>query len=374
MDILTRVFGEMMVFATALCVALVATPVIRRAALRWRLGDKPNGRRSHQQLIPHLGGIAMVLGVAAAFAVEAIRSSGHLTGGALLTAALLVIVILGLIDDMRSLRARHKLLVQILAAAILVAQGVRLQTGVFVLDGASIFLAALTLTFLVGMLSSVNLIDGHDGLAGGVALLSAATFGVIGAMVGSPDVVVLALAVCGACLGFLVFNFPPARIYMGDTGSMMLGMVLGVAACMVSMKAPSLNTFAAVCFALGVPILDTLLAIARRVALGAPVCAADSLHMHHVLRDSGLSPRRTLAVLTGMQSFFSLLAVGAAAGWALPVLVGLGFVTVAFIAFLRAMVDLGTAPASEHPEASAPIPFRATFTGGLEERRTSASR
>ena len=211
--------------------------------------------------------------------------------------ALFTILVLGIVDDTRSLRARHKLVVQFIAAAMLIAVGFRLLTGVAVLDAASVLLVVLSLVFIVGMLSSVNLIDGHDGLAGGVSMLSAGALAAIGFMVGASGVVVVSLAVCGACLGFLFFNFPPGRIYMGDTGSMMLGLVLALAACMLTMRAPSPNMFVAVCFALGVPLLDTILAIARRVVLRSPVFAADTLHMHHVLRDGGLSPRRTLVVL-----------------------------------------------------------------------------
>jgi hypothetical protein len=140
------------------------------------------------------------------------------------------------------------------------------------------------------------------------------------------------------------------------------------------MRAPSVNTFAAVCFALGVPLLDTALAIARRIVLRSPLFSADSLHMHHVLRDTGLSARQTLVVLYAMQAFFSLLAVGAALGWVLPVIVGLGFVTVAFVSFLRMMVEGRVALVDGKPATSNAIPFQSTFTTNLPERRTSVGR
>lgn len=369
--------GDVMVFAMALAVSVAATPLVRALAVRWRLGDKPNGRSSHTGMIPHLGGIAMFLGVAVA--VVALGGGRWLagSGSAFVKAspAILTILVLGLIDDMRSLRARHKLIVQFIAATMLIVVGFRLFTGVGPFDTATVLLAALSLVFIVGMLSSVNLIDGHDGLAAGVSLLSAAALAAIGFMVGVSGVVVVSLAVCGACLGFLFFNFPPGRIYMGDTGSMMLGLVLSLVACMLTMRAPSPNMFVAVCFALGVPLLDTVLAIARRVVLRSPVFAADKLHMHHVLRDGGLSPRRTLGVLWGMQLFFSLLGVGAAAGWVLPVIVGLAFVTVAFVAFLRAMVEDRVAAENRPiPVTAKTIPFQSSFTTGLQEHRTSVGR
>jgi UDP-GlcNAc:undecaprenyl-phosphate GlcNAc-1-phosphate transferase len=244
----------------------------------------------------------------------------------------------------------------------------------WVFDISMVALIVVSLVFIIGMLSSVNLVDGHDGLAAGVAMLSAIAFGVMAVTMQMPDVVALSIAVCGACLGFLIFNFPPGRIYMGDTGSMLLGLLLALTACLITMRAPSVNTFAAVCFALGVPLLDTALAIARRIVLRSPLFSADSLHMHHVLRDTGLSARQTLVVLYAMQAFFSLLAVGAALGWVLPVIVGLGFVTVAFVSFLRMMVEGRVALADGKPATSNAIPFQSTFTTNLPERRTSVGR
>jgi len=369
-------FSDWTAFAMALVVSVVATPIVRLCALRWRLGDKPNGRRLHAQPIPHLGGIALFLAVAAAIAPFAGRWFPAGVQASLLVKAVpavLVIVALGLVDDARNLRARHKLLVQLVAALMLVAVGFRLFTGVWLLDLSA---AVVSVLFILGMLSSVNLVDGHDGLAGGISLLSAASLALIGSMLGIPGVTWVSLAVCGACLGFLFFNFPPGRIYMGDTGSMLLGLLLALTACLVTMRAPSLNMFAAVCFVLGVPLLDTTLAIARRVVLRSPLFAADTLHMHHVLRSAGLSPRRTLFVLYGLQAFFCLLGVGASMGWVLPVIVGLGFVSVVFVSFLRLMVEGRTmaAPAVAHHIAPGTIPFQSTFSAGLPERRTSVGR
>jgi UDP-GlcNAc:undecaprenyl-phosphate GlcNAc-1-phosphate transferase len=365
-------------FGSALVVSLVATPLIRACALRWRLGDKPNGRKLDTRPIPHLGGIALFLGVLAAL-VPVIGPSPLGVSSSLVIRAIpvvLLIVILGVIDDTRNLRARHKLLVQVLAAAGMVGLGYRLFTGVWMFDAWMGLLSTLSLVVIVGMLSSINLIDGHDGLAAGISILAAAAFAVIGSIAGVPHVLTLALAVCGACLGFLVFNFPPGRIYMGDTGSMLLGLLLAIMACLVSMRAPSPGMFAAVILVLGVPLLDTVLAISRRMVLRVPVFSADHLHMHHILRGSGLSPRRTLFVLYAMQTFFCLLGIGAAMGWVLPVIVGLGFTTLAFIAFLRMMVEEYTAAAAAVAQhvGAAPIPFQPTFTTSLPEHRTSVSR
>jgi UDP-GlcNAc:undecaprenyl-phosphate GlcNAc-1-phosphate transferase len=366
-------------FASALVVSLIVTPMVRAIALRWRLGDKPNGRKLHDRPIPHLGGIALFLGVLASLtAFFALTSQVGVASSIVVRAIPVVCLIvgLGIIDDTRNLRARDKLLVQIFAAAVMVGLGYRLFTGVWMFDAWMGVLSVLSLVFIVGMLSSINLIDGHDGLAAGISILSAAAFAVIGYLAGVPHVMTLALAVCGACLGFLVFNFPPGRIYMGDTGSMLLGLLLAIMACLVSMRAPSPGMFAAVILVLGVPMLDTVLAISRRMVLRAPLFTADHLHMHHILRGSGLSPRRTLFVLYAMQTFFCLLGVAASMGWVLPVIVGLGFTSLAYIAFLRMMVEeytAATAAAAQHLGANT-IPFQPKFTARLTERRTSVSR
>ncbi len=372
--------GDMTIFFAALLVSVAVTPLVRKFAVRWRLGDKPNGRKIHPGVIPHLGGIAILLGVLAGIAIA---SGAHTTVILKALPATLLIVALGLVDDTRNLAARAKLIVQLVAAAVLVGVGFRLFTGIDVLDGLSVAAALVSLFFIVGMLSSVNLIDGHDGLAGGIACIASAAFAVIGAMDGAAGVVAGSLAICGACLGFLIYNFPPARIYMGDTGSMLLGLTLAEVACLITMRAPTVNNFAAVLLVLGVPILDTLLAVARRIVLRTPLFAADHLHIHHVLRDAGLSPRKTLAVLYGLQAVLAGLGIAAATGNALPVLIGLVVVTVAFIAFLRAMiedrsVDVRVAEAIPQPvarhAASAPISFQSNFSTNLSERRTSVSR
>src|SRR5262245_36440989 len=186
-------------FASALLVSLVVTPIVRAIALRWRLGDKPNGRKLNDRPIPHLGGIALFFGVfAALITFFSLTSHSGLTSSIVVRAIPVVCLIvgLGIIDDMRNLRARDKLVVQVLAAAGMVGLGYRLFTGVWMFDAWMGVLGALSLVFIVGMLSSINLIDGHDGLAAGISILAAGAFAVIGYLAGVPHVMTLALAVC----------------------------------------------------------------------------------------------------------------------------------------------------------------------------------
>lgn len=334
--------NALMGFVLAFLVVALFTPPIRRYALKRKLGDKPNGRKIHTSMIPHLGGIGMVVGVWASLVWLAVRT--YLERGVVPDLAFRVfvpvgmIVVLGLVDDTKNLRARQKLAVQILASVFIAVAGVRLYAGVPVVDDYLLFSGALTAFYLVGMSSSVNLIDGLDGLAAGVSLISAAAFGVAAALLGAPSIVFIALSLAGACLGFLLYNFPPGKIFMGDTGSLFLGIMLGILACAVTMAEPAVTTFFGVGFILAVPMLDSWLAIARRLALRRPVFEADHRHIHHVLTSLGLSARQTLAVLYSMQAAMSVLGILAIKGFFLPVVAGAAFLVAAFSTFYRMMV------------------------------------
>ena len=338
MAVLTALIG----FVLSFLVVAVVTPPIRRYALKRKLGDKPNGRKIHTSMIPHLGGIGMVIGVWASLIVLAVLL--FLEEGVIPDIAFKVfipvgmIVILGLVDDTKNLKARQKLTVQILASIIVAVSGVRLFVGLPVVDEHLLFVGLLTAFYLVGTSSSVNLIDGLDGLAAGVSFISAAAFGVAAGLLGVPALVFVALSVAGACMGFLLYNFPPGKIFMGDTGSLFLGIMLGILSCAVTMVEPSVTTFFGVGFILAVPMLDSWLAIARRLALHRPVFEADHLHIHHVLTSFGLSARQTLAILYTMQAAMAVLGILAVKGFVLPVVAGVALLLAAFSTFYRMMV------------------------------------
>ena len=333
-------YNDLTVFVSAFFITLVATPIVRRCALRWKLGDKPNGRKIHTYMIPHLGGIAIVIGAVCGIAVGLIGDNGA-TWKMLLhrvLPAVGLIVALGMVDDMKSLRAIQKLTIQVISAVILALSGLLFYTGIPVLDGSGMLLMLISVVFLVGVSSAVNLIDGHDGLAAGVSLISVAAFAVMSAYAGSSLSFIISLTLGGACLGFLVFNFPPGKIFMGDTGSMFLGIMMALVACFLTMLKPSLFTFVAVCFVLGIPMLDAWLAIGRRIVLRSSLFQADSLHMHHVLRKIGLSPKQVLLAMYSMQAFLAILGVFVFMGYATPMILGGCFIAVVYFSFLRIMV------------------------------------
>jgi UDP-GlcNAc:undecaprenyl-phosphate GlcNAc-1-phosphate transferase len=361
-------------FLTAFFITVLATPIVRWAALRWKLGDKPNGRKIHTHLIPHLGGIAIVLGAIAGMVfVGAV--GGDSAGWKLLFQRMMpavgLIVALGLVDDMKSLRVPQKLTIQVIGALVLAMSGFLLYTGIPVLDAGYGVVVLISVLFLVGISSSVNLIDGHDGLASGVCLISATAFAVMAAMMGAGTVLVVTLTLCGACVGFLVFNFPPGKIYMGDTGSMFLGIMLALVACSLTMVKPTLQTFVAICFILGIPMLDAFLAITRRLILRWPVFKADYLHMHHVLGELSFSPRQTLFVMCSMQAFLAGLGLLVLKGFVFPVIIGLAFAAVVFVSYLRVMVISRTSASVTRNLSAKPIP---TLKSNMPRQNTSVTR
>jgi UDP-GlcNAc:undecaprenyl-phosphate GlcNAc-1-phosphate transferase len=218
---------------------------------------------------------------------------------------------------------------------------------------------ALSIVFFIGIPSAVNLVDGHDGLAAGTSLISAAAFAAIAAALGADILIVGSLAVVGACAGFLVYNFPPGTIYMGDTGSMFLGTMLAVIACLITTTAPSFLTFTAVCLVLGVPALDAVLAVARRLSLRSPVFGADSLHMHHVLAQAGFSPRQVLGVIWSLQAVLAALGVATAFGLVFAAVAGCMVLLSAFVWFFRQMVAARPVGGRVAPDVSpGSIPLR----------------
>jgi len=329
-------------FLLSFLVVALLTPVIRRYALQWKLGDKPNGRKIHTSTIPHVGGIGMVLGSLGSLAALLVvfPSAGAAVPGLLLKILLPVgmIVALGLTDDTKNLKAGQKLAVQTLASIIVAISGIHLLTGIPVFDSHLIFVILLTTFYLVGVSSAVNLIDGHDGLAAGVVCISAGAFGVTALVLGSPVLVCVSLALAGACVGFLLYNFPPGKIFMGDTGSLYLGIMLGILACSITMLQPGINTFFGVCLILSVPMLDALLAIARRLTLRRPLFEADCLYIHHVLRSFGFSPRQTLVIIYSVQAVLAAMGILAIMGFVFPIFTGIAVLLVAFFTFYGMMV------------------------------------
>lgn len=311
----------LLVFLAAAATSFVATPIVRLLSLRLRWIDRPSDRKVHPRPTPTVGGLAIFLGVAVGIGVShllpflaGLHEISSDPDAALLAA--LVIVVVGLLDDTHEVSPLGKLAGQVLAAGLLVLLGVQLLyfyvpgLGTVVLDPS--LGVPLTVLWVVAMVNAVNLIDGLDGLAAGMVAIGAVAFFVYmywgPGPNGEPTTAALLSAVAaGAAVGFLPWNFHPAKIFMGDSGAMLLGLVMAVATISgVGRNAygPTGGDLAAIAIpvavpllVLAVPILDVLLAIVRRVRRGKGILHADKEHIHHRLMDIGHSHRQAVLLM-----------------------------------------------------------------------------
>jgi len=305
-------------FATALVVSLVTTPVIRRLAHRLDFLDEPSARKIHVVPLPRLGGVAMIIAFAVAlgFALLASPDLGATAGLRpnralpILTGVLLILVI-GLIDDIGGMRALVKLALQVGVATVVYLMGLQLDVLHFPWGYLELGVWAypVTVAWIVGMINAINLIDGLDGLASGVVLTVLGAFAVLAANERVEPMLPLIAATAGAAVGFLAYNLHPASIIMGDTGSMFLGFI--VAAVAISLMRDGTQPVApwVPIIAVGLPIADTLWAVVRRTAAGAKFFVADRGHIHHQLLDRGLSQRDTMLILTAVSAALAIIAI-----------------------------------------------------------------
>ncbi len=300
---------------------LALTPLVRDLAWRFGVIDVPGARRVHAQGVPRLGGVAVFAATVAAFAAAAVLGIPAFTvllgyGWKLswLLAGTLVIVGLGAADDAWNIRPVAKLSVQVAAAGIAIAGGHGFSVISNPLTGGYTNLGALsvlaTLIWIVGITNAFNLIDGLDGLAAGVALIACVTVFSVSLVQNRPDAALVAVALGGALLGFLRYNFHPASIFLGDSGSLLLGYLLSLLSIQGQQKGPTAIITLVPILALGLPITDTLLTVWRRlVGAGAPALfSADREHIHHRLLSRGMSHRQAVLVLYAVCSAFGLLA------------------------------------------------------------------
>ncbi|MBR0102213.1 MAG: undecaprenyl/decaprenyl-phosphate alpha-N-acetylglucosaminyl 1-phosphate transferase [Selenomonadaceae bacterium] len=303
-------------FAVALVVALVVTPLVILLANKTGAMDAPDARKVHKKPIPRIGGLAIYAGFMAAIIFVAARfgfdaESIKETVGLTLSGSLIVAV--GLIDDYKNLPAKVKLLGQIIAAAVLVLIfDVRID---FVTDpfGDYIYLEwfalPATMFWLVGLTNTVNLIDGLDGLAAGVAAIASFTILLIALEQNFILVAIMTAALAGAAVGFLKYNFHPAQIFMGDTGSMFLGFMLAGISVTGAVKSVATIALIVPIFALGLPILDTTFAIVRRVRGGVPIFKPDKGHLHHRLLGVGFTQCQAVLLMYVISALFGLSAI-----------------------------------------------------------------
>ncbi|HKD06967.1 MAG TPA: MraY family glycosyltransferase [Bryobacteraceae bacterium] len=301
----------------AFLLALVFTPFVRDLSKRTGLVDRPDGgRKRHSDEIPRLGGVGVILAYVIALSFVSIApyrninidvEAGRETALALMPAALIVFGT-GLFDDIRTLRPWQKLIFEIIAAVLAYRAGF----GVYALRGHELspwISLPVSVFWLVGCTNALNLIDGMDGLAAGVGIFATLTSFVAALIHGSLDLAFVTAPLVGALLGFLRYNFNPASIFLGDSGSLLIGFLLGCFGTMWGQKSATAIGMTAPLIALAIPFLDTGLAIARRYLRAQPIFAPDRSHIHHRLLDQGLTPRRTALMLYGICGICAGLAI-----------------------------------------------------------------
>ncbi|QMV44983.1 glycosyltransferase family 4 protein [Cohnella cholangitidis] len=307
-------------FIGALALALVLTPLVKKLAVRIGAIDVPNQRKVHTRIMPRLGGVAIY----AAFTVGLLLILPWVPEGTLsahdrnLISALLVggtlIVLLGALDDKFDLSAKLKLLVQIGAACIVVfgfdvkIDLLNIPFGSAMQPLGEWLSIPLTIFWIVGVTNAINLIDGLDGLAAGVSGIAVTTILVMGIIMGNSTVILLSAVLLGAIVGFLFFNFHPAKIFMGDSGSLFLGFALATLS-MLGFKQITIVSFVTPLLIIGVPLSDTFFAIVRRWIHKKPIFAPDKGHLHHCLQQLGFSHRKTVLIIYGIAAFFGTCAV-----------------------------------------------------------------
>jgi len=329
-------FGPAVVpFLAALVCTTIAVLPARWLAFRLGAVAEPGERRIHSQPTARLGGLAMYLGFGLS---AALFSTNPATLGLLLSAA--VVTTLMVFDDIRGARPIFKLIFQIAASVLaIIVFGISIHYIGLPWSRLPIILAPavaipLTLIWFVGLQNTVNLIDGVDGLAAGVVAIVAATLLLAAINRGESDIVILAGALIGACVGFLFFNWHPARVFMGDSGSNFLGFTLAALSVLSVAKGTVVLALVVPVAALAIPIVDTAWAIIRRRIRGRSIAAPDAEHLHHRLLDFGLSPRETALVFYFGTAIFA--AVGLAIyghkkvllGAILLMLLGIGIIVV----------------------------------------------
>ena len=297
----------------ALVVSFLMTPIVKTFAYKVGAIDVPkDARRMHKTPIPRLGGLAIFIGfmVSILLFVEITAEMRSILLGAV------IIVVLGVVDDIMALPALLKFVVQIVAALIPATHGVVIQAfsnpNVFsdnpywVLGNLSV---PLTVLWIVAITNAVNLIDGLDGLANGVSAISATTVLVIALIGGQFQVAVVMAALVGACVGFMPYNMNPAKMFMGDTGATFLGYILATMSIQGLFKFYAIISFAVPFLILGLPIFDTAFAFIRRIAHGQSPMHADRSHIHHRLIDMGLNQKQAVATLYVISAILGLSAV-----------------------------------------------------------------
>ncbi|MBA2874607.1 glycosyltransferase family 4 protein [Thermaerobacillus caldiproteolyticus] len=330
-----------------ICFALsvLFTPFVKKLAFAVGATDKPNQRKVHQKIMPRLGGLAIYASFIIGYLI--LRPWNEDSLYILLGSAIIVVV--GILDDIYELPAKIKFLGQLIAAFIVVVIAGVQVTFINLPFGGQLHFGILSIPisiiWIVGITNAINLIDGLDGLAAGVSAIALITISGMALIMGDWFVSSMGFIILGSTLGFLLYNFHPAKIFMGDTGALFLGYMISVLA-LLGFKNVTFISFVVPVLILGVPISDTFFAIIRRIVKKQPLSAPDKSHLHHCLLRLGYSHRQTVLIIYGMSALFGLVAIilSQAAVWVSMIILAMVILALELIAEKIGLVDTNYRP------------------------------
>ena len=328
----------LIVLLLTFCVAIVTTPLTIILAKRWDIVDMPNNRKVHKTPIPTIGGvpiyISFIVGLLIADPFEPEIKPIVIGGG--------VLLLLGLIDDVVDLKAWIKLLVQIFVAGIVVYYGIMIDFispfGYLIEFG--FWSIPVTIIWVVGITNAFNLIDGLDGLSSGVAVIALTTIGFISILQGNIFIMLICVILIGSLLGFLVYNFHPAKIFMGDNGALLIGYIISVVS-LLGFKNITLISLFFPLVILGVPFIDMFFAVIRRYKKGVSIVGADKEHLHHKLIKLGFSHRQTVILIYTIAIMFSAASIVLyhSTNWGVLIIFVLLLITIQLIVEMTGLID-----------------------------------
>ncbi|HZK01986.1 MAG TPA: MraY family glycosyltransferase, partial [Anaerovoracaceae bacterium] len=302
-----------MILLTSTVISFALTPIAIKIAPRIGALDVPkDDRRMHTKTMPRFGGIAIYIGSMTALISHVFNTIDERMIGIAIAATL--ILIMGVIDDIRGLSAKIKLGGQIICATILFASSVRISFisnpwGEGILEFPWVISFLVTVVWIVGITNTINLIDGLDGLAAGISFIATIVIAYIAFINRRYEICMAFIALSGSCLGFIPWNFHPAKIFMGDGGALYLGFMIASISVMSPMKSATVIATILPIFVLALPILDTALAIIRRVRSGRPIMEADKYHLHHQVLNVGMGHKRTVLTLYCISGIMGVAAI-----------------------------------------------------------------
>lgn len=310
MNLVVNEHNVFVIVIVTLLTSLIIVPIVKKIAIHVNAMDEPNARKIHKVPMPRLGGLAIYLAFLLGYMLYGEVSTQMLS---ILIGSFLLLLI-GFVDDINSVPARYKLIVQIIAAAIVVLYGDLSFTELSVFGHKIYFNAfwgsTLSIIFIVAITNAINLIDGLDGLAAGISSIYFLTIAIIAFIlnrIGGLDVII-SLIMLGATLGFLVHNFPPAKIFMGDSGSLFLGFMISVIA-LLGYKVTTFTSLIVPIVILAIPIFDTIFAILRRIIKGQNIGVADKEHFHHQLLKMRYSPTKSILIIYAIDIAFAAVSI-----------------------------------------------------------------